>query len=572
MPAGTAADDLERSNSTLTPDRRDPTAMGDDLIVEKLEPPPALDWDGPDDPGNAQNWSKWKKALHIYVFSMLGLATTVGVSSYSPAIGDVAERFHVSHVAATIPLTLYVLGQALGPCLAAPISETCGRKSVFITTTPLGLLFAMGAGFSHNYGSLCILRFLAGLFCSPSLSVGGGIIADMLNPIYRSVAIAFWVGVALLGTALGPILAGFAVQNESWRWSQWVFIFATLTGWIPSLFTSESYKKIILQRRARLRSRAEEGVESSRNPNKTALSRWQAFASTAKFFLTVTLFRPFALLVQEPIVASFSIYLAVIFAVLFSFFEAFPIVFAGVYKFNLGETGLSFFGLFIGVTIGMAVHIFLDRITYYKKMLARQARGDFSSLQPEERLYAAMLGAPLITISMFWFGWTSRADVHWISAELATMVFGIGAMGVLAPCLQYRESLPLFRGPMLASSSVFPISVRYMLIARPTVLEVYGPLYGASAVGANNLLRYAAGAVSPLYTRQMYAALGIDVSPTSQFNAGYSVANAPSQWAVSLLAFATLALLPVPFVLFKYGEAIRARSRYKPAEMAMKPE
>lgn len=30
-----------------------------------------------------------------------------------------------------------------------------------------------------------------------------------------------------------------------------------------------------------------------------------------------------------------------------------------------------------------------------------------------------------------------------------------------------------------------------------------------------------------------------------------------------MLAFVTVALLPVPFVLYKYGEAIRARSRYK---------
>jgi hypothetical protein len=43
------------------------------------------------------------------------------------------------------------------------------------------------------------------------------------------------------------------------------------------------------------------------------------------------------------------------------------------------------------------------------------------------------------------------------------------------------------------------------------VLDVYGPLYGASALGANNLLRYILGGVSPLYTRQMYKALGIDV-------------------------------------------------------------
>jgi hypothetical protein len=34
-------------------------------------------------------------------------------------------------------------------------------------------------------------------------------------------------------------------------------------------------------------------------------------------------------------------------------------------------------------------------------------------------------------------------------------------------------------------------------------------------------------------------------------------------WASSLLAFVALALLPVPWVLFKYGSKIRAKSAYE---------
>lgn len=435
-----------------------------------------LDWDSPDDKGNPQNWSKWKKAFHLYVLSELGLATTVGTSSFSPAIEGVANHFHVSHVAATIPLTIYVLGQALGPCLAAPLSETYGRKGVFLITTPIALLFTLGSGFSHNYATLCVLRFLAGLFGSPSLSVGGGIIVDIFNPIDRSAASFFWVGLAMVGTGLGAILSGFAVQNKGWRWTQWIFIFVTLAGWIPSLFTSESYKKIILARRAKRRGQA---------PPVDNLSG--SMLTRAKWFLTITLFRPFAMLVQEPTVAYFSVYVGVIFSILFSFFDAFPVVFSGVYGFNLGETGISFIGICIGVGIGVCILLVIDRLTSSKTLLARKAKGDFTPLAPEQRLYGAMLGALLITISLFWFGWTSRKSVHWISSEIATIIFGIGAICVSAPCLLY-------------------------------LLEVYGPLYGASAVGANNLLRYILGAVSPLYTRQMYTALGIGVRPSSYFN------------------------------------------------------
>lgn len=372
---------------------------------------------------------------------------TVGVSSYSPAIDDVAKHFHVSRVAAIVPLTLYILGQAFGSTIAAPISETFGRKGVFLVTSPIGLLFAMGSGFSQNYGSLCTLHFFAGVFSSPALSVGGGIVADTLLPIHRSVGTALWVVFSLSGTALGSAFAGFPVQEKGWRWSQWVFVFMTLTGWIPSLFTSESYKKIILKRRARSRKQNQSlNQDETTSPPvaTTIISRdLHELKSSVGFFLTVTLLRPCAMMVYEPIVSSFAIYLAVIFSIYFSFFEAFPIVFSGVYKFNLGEMGLSFNGIFIGLIIGLVIHIFLDRLTYQNKIRTQQAKGDFSGLPPEDRLYPAMVGAPLVPIGLFWFAWSSRIEVHWMSSEIATVFFGIGAVGLCVPSLQYCTCLHL---------------------------------------------------------------------------------------------------------------------------------
>jgi DHA1 family multidrug resistance protein-like MFS transporter len=54
-----------------------------------------------------------------------------------------------------------------------------------------------------------------------------------------------------------------------------------------------------------------------------------------------------------------------------------------------------------------------------------------------------MLAAPLLLVSLFWFGWSSKASVHWISSEIATVIFGVGAMGVSATCLQYCKCYDL---------------------------------------------------------------------------------------------------------------------------------
>lgn len=69
-------------------------------------------------------------------------------------------------------------------------------------------------------------------------------------------------------------------------------------------------------------------------------------------------------------------------------------------------------------------------------------------------------------------------------------------------------------------------------------------IYSASALAANMVLRSLGGAFLPLAGEDMYDALGLG-------------------WGNSLLAFISLALVPVPFVIFKYGHRIRAMATVK---------
>lgn len=102
--------------------------------------------------------------------------------------------------------------------------------------------------------------------------------------------------------------------------------------------------------------------------------------------------------------------------------------------------------------------------------------------------------------------------MHWISPVLAGVPFAWGNVCVFSSAATY-------------------------------LIDTYGMMNGASAMAANGLARYGLGAAFPLFTFQMYERLGID-------------------WATSLLAFVSLAMLPIPWIFFKYGPAIRAKSQY----------
>ncbi|KAK3709115.1 hypothetical protein LTR37_011094 [Vermiconidia calcicola] len=441
----------------------------------------ATDWTGPDDKDNPLTWPLWKKAYHTLASGSLAFAVTAGSSLITPGIPQIAEEFGVSRTASVCSLTVFVLGLACGPVIAAPISETYGRSIVYKISAPVYILFLVGAGFSKSFAGHLVCRLLAGTVGAPVLAVGAGTSADVYPQHNRAVATATFIMMPFLGPSLGPVIGGFAAQYKGWRWTQWCTIFIGIFALALKL-----------------------GIPG---PPKPPVKGW----AYVKLLVTITLVRPVHMLLTEPIVIFLSLYNSFTFSVLFAFFAAYPYTFQLVYDFETWEYGLTFLGILVGVLLAVLTAIVVDRTVYipiYKQVLAQGK----TAVAPEHRLYIAMVGAFGIPIGLFWFAWTARRDVHWISPVLAGIPFAWG-------------NLALF-----ISSALY-------------LTDVYGPLNGASAMAANGLARYTMGAVFPLFTFQMYEVLGI-------------------AWASSLLGFISVAMIPIPWVFFKWGPSIRARSSY----------
>ncbi|PYH89988.1 MFS general substrate transporter, partial [Aspergillus ellipticus CBS 707.79] len=137
------------------------------------------DWTGPDDPDNPRNFSFARRIFNIAAVTALAFVGTFGGAAYAPAQDAVAAALHCRTEMAILPLSLYNLGMAFGPLVGAPLSEIYGRKAVFLITTPIFVLFLLGAGFSTNIASLTVCRFFAGVFASPSISNASATILDV---------------------------------------------------------------------------------------------------------------------------------------------------------------------------------------------------------------------------------------------------------------------------------------------------------------------------------------------------------------------------------------------------------
>ena len=153
----------------------------------------ARDWHGKDDPSNPRNFSLRRRVLSTIAVTLLAFVSTFGASIYSAGISDVAVTFDVSEEVAILPLSLYNLGLAAGPLIGAPLSETLGRKSVILISTPMFALFTLGIGFSTNIVALSICRFFAGFCAGPAVGNASATITDYTAGRYRAVSMGTYI-------------------------------------------------------------------------------------------------------------------------------------------------------------------------------------------------------------------------------------------------------------------------------------------------------------------------------------------------------------------------------------------
>jgi multidrug resistance protein len=387
-----------------------------------------------------------------------------------------------------------------GPMIASPMSETFGRKVVYLATTPVFAILILGSGFCPNITSLCVCRFFAGLFGAPGVSIASATIADITPPESRGVPLAIYYGIPFVGSLLGPLIGGFVAEAKGWRWTQWTTLFFAAAVFPLLGFVHESYRKVILKRLAR--SEGFELPEPQRDSSKVI-----------RYFFTTTISRPVHMLFTEPIVGFVCLYCSFQFALLYMFIVGSPWVYETTYGFNIKEQSLSFFGLIVGAICACGTLITMDSYIYQSKWRQFRATSSNAEFPPEHRLYPSMLGSILLPTGLFFFAWTARPSIHFIVPVVAQGI------------------------TMLGSILVYVGANMYML-------DTYGPLYGASAAGANSLARYMLTTGFPLFTIQMYQNLG-------------------TNWAAGLLGFCTIAMAPIPWVFWRWGPKLRGRSRYE---------
>jgi multidrug resistance protein len=142
---------------------------------------------------------------------------------FAPGVPDIMREFKDDNEnIATFVVSVYVLGFAFGPLLAAPLSEIYGRAPVFNVANILFIIATIITALSQNMPMLIIFRFLMGFAGSTPVTNGSGTISDMFPVEERGKAMAVWAMGPLLGPCIGPLMGGYMIEDLGWRWVFWV--------------------------------------------------------------------------------------------------------------------------------------------------------------------------------------------------------------------------------------------------------------------------------------------------------------------------------------------------------------
>lgn len=243
-------------------------------------------------------------------------------------------------LASVLLVTLWELGEAAGPLVIAPLSETFGRYAVLNAYNVLFLAGNVFAALCTNVPSLITARALTGLAVASNV-LNPAIVGDMLAPEQRGRAMTVVTVVPMVASAVGPAMGGAVADGLGWRQVIWINVALACVCQIPLFaFFKETYRAPWQQSSGGGAIQRHIGGESSVSDTAAQAAHRKEAAVRRSFWGCAT--RPASILCSSRVLVLLCLCHSLDFVFYYVMVTTLPDILQDVYGQSLSTTGLTF--------------------------------------------------------------------------------------------------------------------------------------------------------------------------------------------------------------------------------------
>ena len=154
----------------------------------------------------------------IFAAVSLGLLMySIDTTAVAVAFPNFIKDFGTSVLWAAWTISIYYIALTMSLPLVGNLSDTFGRKRVFLIALGLFTGSSLACGLAPNIHALIGFRFLQGIGGAAFLPTASGIVSDYF-PENRERVIGLFTSIFPIGGIIGPNLGGWIVSRYSWRY------------------------------------------------------------------------------------------------------------------------------------------------------------------------------------------------------------------------------------------------------------------------------------------------------------------------------------------------------------------
>lgn len=413
-------------------------------------------------PTNYPRRTKW---IITSLIAVAAAAAPMGSAIVFPVLTDIANDFHSTTTITNLNVAVYMLAMSIFPLWWSSFSETVGRRTIYLVSFALFVLWGVLSAVSTNIAMLVVMRVLSGGAAASVQAVGAGTIADIWEPKERGRAMGFFYLGPLCGPLFAPIIGGAMGQRLGWRSTQLFLVVYggfTLVGLLFGLPETlkkrrDVAKEVEQEAIQRTASENRNGTVEAADPEKmlggeaeagsqrpiplTRVSTRQSVQIKMRTYLSLIrriFLDPLLVLayLRYPAVALTVYYASITFGSLYFLNISIQSTFSTTpYNFSTLIVGL----LYIPNSLGYVLASFFGG-RWIDRIMHREARkaGRYDSngklmFRPEDRMREnAWIAAVMWPGALIWYGWMAEKGVFWFVPILANFFFGVGSMLIFA--------------------------------------------------------------------------------------------------------------------------------------------